>query len=291
MRKRIKKYCTVTLGIFLVAIAFNLFLAPYNFASNGVSGLSIIVKRFTGISEGTFILASNIILIGISYNFLGWEKTKHSIIGSILFPIFVSITSPITNFIVIENMDLLIISLLGGVISGVGYGLVYQNDYTTGGTDILNQLMEKYCKVPMGKSIIYVDGMVVLLGFITFGFTTMLYSMIVLFLISELSNRTMLKINHNQILFIQSKKVEEIKTLLTKEFTYDVTLLNTTGGYSKEKRKTLFCAISKKDYYIIKESILLIDKNAFITVVTAYETQNGNKSLIAHIKEINTQES
>lgn len=291
MKKRIKKYCTVTLGIFLVAIAFNLFLAPYNFASNGVSGLSIIVKRFTGISEGTFILASNIILIGISYNFLGWEKTKHSIIGSILFPIFVSITSPITNFIVIENMDLLIISLLGGVISGVGYGLVYQNDYTTGGTDILNQLMEKYCKVPMGKSIIYVDGMVVLLGFITFGFTTMLYSMIVLFLISELSNRTMLKINHNQILFIQSKKVEEIKTLLTKEFTYDVTLLNTTGGYSKEKRKTLFCAISKKDYYIIKESILLIDKNAFITVITAYETQNGNKSLMAHIKEINTRES
>lgn len=291
MKKRIKKNCTVTLGIFLVAIAFNLFLAPYNFASNGVSGLSIIVKRFTGISEGTFILASNIILIGISYNFLGWEKTKHSIIGSILFPIFVSITSPITNFIVIENMDLLIISLLGGVISGVGYGLVYQNDYTTGGTDILNQLMEKYCKVPMGKSIIYVDGMVVLLGFITFGFTTMLYSMIVLFLISELSNRTMLKINHNQILFIQSKKVEEIKTLLTKEFTYDVTLLNTTGGYSKEKRKTLFCAISKKDYYMIKESILLIDKNAFITVVTAYETQNGNKSLKAHMKEINTQES
>ena len=291
MRKRIKKNCTVTLGIFLVAIAFNLFLAPYNFASNGVSGLSIIVKRFTGISEGTFILASNIILIGISYNFLGWEKTKHSIIGSILFPIFVSITSPITNFIVIENMDLLIISLLGGVISGVGYGLVYQNDYTTGGTDILNQLMEKYCKVPMGKSIIYVDGMVVLLGFITFGFTTMLYSMIVLFLISELSNRTMLKINHNQILFIQSKKIEEIKTLLTKEFTYDVTLLNTTGGYSKEKRKTLFCAISKKDYYMIKESILLIDKNAFITVVTAYETQNGNKSLKAHMKEINTQES
>lgn len=291
MRKRIKKYCTVTLGIFLVAIAFNLFLAPYNFASNGVSGLSIIVKRFTGISEGTFILASNIILIGISYNFLGWEKTKHSIIGSILFPIFVSITSPITNFIVIENMDLLIISLLGGVISGVGYGLVYQNDYTTGGTDILNQLMEKYCKVPMGKSIINVDGMVVLLGFITFGFTTMLYSMIVLFLISELSNRTMLKINHNQILFIQSKKIEEIKTLLTKEFTYDVTLLNTTGGYSKEKRKTLFCAISKKDYYMIKESILLIDKNAFITVVTTYETQNGNKSLKAHMKEINTQES
>lgn len=291
MKKRIKKYCTVTLGIFLVAIAFNLFLAPYNLASNGVSGLSIIVKRFTGISEGTFILASNIILIGISYNYLGWEKTKHSIIGSILFPIFVSITSPITNFIVIENMDLLIISLLGGVISGVGYGLVYQNDYTTGGTDILNQLMEKYCKVPMGKSIIYVDGMVVLLGFITFGFTTMLYSMIVLFLISELSNRTMLKINYNQILFIQSKKIEEIKTLLTKEFTYDVTLLNTTGGYSKEKRKTLFCAISKKDYYMIKESILLIDKNAFITVVTAYETQNGNKSLKAHIKEINTQES
>ncbi len=291
MRKKAKKYFTVILGILLVAIAFNLFLAPYNLTSNGVSGLSIIVKRFTGISEGTFILAANLILIGISYNFLGWKKTKHSIIGSILLPIFISLTSQITKFIVIENMDELIIALLGGVISGIGYGLVYQNDYTTGGTDILNQLMEKYCKIPMGKSIIYVDGMVVLLGLITFGFTTMLYSMIVLFLISELSNRTMLKINHNQILFIQSRKMEEIKTLLTKEFTYDITLLNTTGGYSKEKRKTLFCAIAKNDYYLIKESILLIDKNAFITVVTAYEAKNGNLSLKEHLKKINTQES
>ena len=115
--------------------------------------------------------------------------------------------------------------------------------------------------------------------------------MIVLFLISELSNRTMLKINHNQILFIQSRKMEEIKTLLTKEFTYDITLLNTTGGYSKEKRKILFCAIAKNDYYLIKESILLIDKNAFITVVTAYEAKNGNLSLKEHLKKINTQES
>ena len=111
MRKKAKKYFTVILGILLVAIAFNLFLAPYNLTSNGVSGLSIIVKRFTGISEGTFILAANLILIGISYNFLGWKKTKHSIIGSILLPIFISLTSQITKFIVIENMDELIIAL------------------------------------------------------------------------------------------------------------------------------------------------------------------------------------
>ena len=277
MKKRLKKYITISFGILLVAVAFNLFLSPYSFASNGVSGLAIIVKKFTGIKEGFFILIANIILLIISYIFLGFKKTKHSLIGSILFPICVSLTSDINKLIILKDLDPLIIALLGGVISGIGYGMVYQNDYTTGGTDILNQIMEKYCKIPMSKSIMYIDGMVVLLSFVTFGFTKMIYSLIVLYLISELSNRTMLKINRHQIMYIQSKKVDDIKKYISNEYNYTVTLLQTRGGYTKEKTKTLFCAVKKRDYYPIKEGILLIDPKAFITVVTSYEQLNGQK--------------
>lgn len=283
MTKRIKKYITVSLGILLVALAFNLFLSPYNFASNGVSGLAIIVKKFTGLKEGNFIFIANIILLIISYFFLGYKKTKHSLIGSILFPICVTLTSDINKIIILKDLEPLIIALLGGVISGLGYGLVYQNDYTTGGTDILNQIMEKYCKIPMSKSIIYIDGIVVLLSFITFGFTTMIYSLIVLYLISEFSNRTMLKINHHQLLYIESKKNEDIKNFLVKEYNYSVSLISAMGGYKKEKQKIIFCAIKKHDYYPIKEGILIIDPEAFITVVTSYEQLNGH--------QINTQKS
>ena len=194
MKTKIKRYITVVIGTFLVALAFNLFLSPYNLASNGISGLAIIINRLTGINEGVFVLIVNIFLLGVSYNFLGRKKTKHSLIGSLLLPVFISITAPVSNYIVLKDLDLLIIALLGGIISGIGYGLIYKHDYTTGGTDILNQLMEKYYKIPMNKAILYIDGMVVLLGGVVFGFSSMLYSMIVLYIISELSNRTMLKI-------------------------------------------------------------------------------------------------
>ena len=148
--------------------------------------------------------------------------------------------------------------------------------------------MEKYYKVPMNKAILYIDGMVVLLGGIVFGINSMLYSMIVLYLISELSNRTMLKINQNQILLVDSKKIEQIKEYITNEYHYDSSILNSVGGYTKERKKILFCAVSKKDYYPIKEGILLIDPKAFLTIVTAYEEHNGNVSLKQELKKINT---
>lgn len=289
MKTKIKRYITVVIGTFLVALAFNLFLSPYNLASNGISGLAIIINRLTGINEGVFVLIVNIFLLGVSYNFLGRKKTKHSLIGSLLLPVFISITAPVSNYIVLKDLDLLIIALLGGIISGIGYGLIYKHDYTTGGTDILNQLMEKYYKIPMNKAILYIDGMVVLLGGVVFGFSSMLYSMIVLYIISELSNRTMLKINQNQILLVQSKKIDQIKEYISKEYYYDSSILNSTGGYTKEKQKTLFCAVSKRDYYPIKEGILLIDPKAFITIITAYEEKNGNISLKKDLKKINTQ--
>ena len=285
MKTKIKRYITVVIGTFLVALAFNLFLSPYNLASNGISGLAIIINRLTGINEGVFVLIVNIFLLGVSYNFLGRKKTKHSLIGSLLLPVFISITAPVSNYIVLKDLDLLIIALLGGIISGIGYGLIYQHDYTTGGTDILNQLMEKYYKIPMNKAILYIDGMVVLLGGVVFGFSSMLYSMIVLYIISELSNRTMLKINQNQILLVQSKKIYQIKEYISKEYYYDSSILNSTGGYTKEKQKTLFCAVSKRDYYPIKEGILLIDPKAFITIITAYEEKNGNISLKKDLKK------
>lgn len=289
MKTKIKRYITVVIGTFLVALAFNLFLSPYNLASNGISGLAIIINRLTGINEGVFVLIVNIFLLGVSYNFLGRKKTKHSLIGSLLLPVFISITAPVSKYIVLKDLDLLIIALLGGIISGIGYGLIYQHDYTTGGTDILNQLMEKYYKIPMNKAILYIDGMVVLLGGVVFGFSSMLYSMIVLYIISELSNRTMLKINQNQILLVQSKKIDQIKEYISKEYYYDSSILNSTGGYTKEKQKNLFCAVSKRDYYPIKEGILLIDPKAFITIITAYEEKNGNISLKKDLKKINTQ--
>jgi len=272
---KIKKYISVIIGLFLVAISFNLFLSPYDFVAGGVSGLSIIIRKIFQINESAFILVMNIFLILISLAILGKEKTKNTILGSILFPIFTLLTENIGEVIPLE-IDPLLIAILGGALSGFGYGLIFKQNFTTGGTDILNQIAEKYLKVPMSKSILFIDGFIVLLGCITFGMTNMIYSLIALILISELSNRTQIGINKNRVLYITSSKIEKIKKYLN-EYGYDATLMNSKGGYTKTSRKIIMCSIHERDYYKIKEGIIFLDENAFIIVTNAYEQKNANE--------------
>lgn len=269
-----KKYFSVLLGLFLVAIAFNLFLSPYHFVAGGVSGLSILVKSLFHINESVFLLFANLFLLVLSFVFLGKEKTRNTILGSLLFPLFTFLTQDIATFVVLE-IDPFLVAILGGGLSGFGYGLIFQQNFTTGGTDILNQIAEKYLKVPMSKSILFVDGTITFLGCFLFGFPNMVYSFVSLILISEISNRTQLGINKNRVLYITSLKVVEIKKYL-RDYGYDSTLMDYKGGYSKIRGKMLMSSIYEKDYYRVKEGILLLDPNVFIVVTNAYELQNAN---------------
>jgi len=279
MKVKLKQYSIVVLGIFLVALAFNLFLSPNNLVAGGISGLAIIIRKIFGINEVSFIFVANVFLLLVSFRYLGKEKTKNTLLGSLLFPVFVSLTTGVTKIYNSSFLDPLIIAILGGCVSGLGYGLVFQNNFTTGGTDILNQVMEKYMKIPMTKSILYIDGPIVLLGCITFGIEGMLYSLIVLYLVSTLSNTTMLSLNKNRVLYIQTTEDEKIKRYLEETFCYDMTILNVIGGYSKKEQKMIMCSVENNKYYQIKNEILYLDPNAFITVATSYEQKNANKTI------------
>ena len=212
MKNKIKTYTTVIAGLLLVALSFNLFLSPNNLVAGGVSGASILARELFGIKESVFIYIANFLLVLVSLRFLGIEKTKNTLLGSILFPVFISLTENISQRITFD-LDILILAVLGGALSGIGYGLIFRNNFTTGGTDILNQIAEKYLKIPMGKSILMVDGPIVVLGLMVFGLEQTIYSLIVLILISTLSNRTMFELNKNRVLYIQTDKVKEIQRL------------------------------------------------------------------------------
>lgn len=273
----IRKYGTVILGILFVSISYNLFFAPNQLDTGGVSGLAIVIQNLFFINESTFILIVNILLLICSYFILGKELTKNSLLGSILFPIFIKLSRGICNIIIIKDLELLIIAIIGGCLSGIGYGMLFKNNFTSGGTDILNQIAEKKFKIPISKSMIYIDGSIVLLGGFVFGIEKMIYSIIALLLISTLSNKTMLGINKHKVFYIQSKKYEEIKDYLTKELKYDVTIFSTVGGYSNQKNKLILCNVDKKDYYKVRLGIKLIDENSFITITENYESMNNNK--------------
>ena len=199
--KKIMKYITVIFGLLLMAISFNLFQEPFNFAAGGVTGLSIILHKFINIDESIFIFIINQSLIIVSFLVLGKKKTINTILGSILLPILIKMTSFLSSIITLE-LDYILIAIIGGVLYGVGLGLIYKNGFTSGGTDILNQIMEVKYKIPIDKSIITVDGFIVVLSAIAFGIPSMIYSFIMLIIISYISNKTILELNQNKVLYI-----------------------------------------------------------------------------------------
>ena len=115
----LKRYFLLLVGCFIVAFAFNVFFLQYNIVCFGISGLSIVVNQF-GINPSLFILIANIVLLIVSFFTLGWNSTKNSIVGSLVFPIFVTLTEYIVPYIPLEGIELLVIAIFGAVITNLG---------------------------------------------------------------------------------------------------------------------------------------------------------------------------
>ena len=162
-KSSVKRHIEFIFGCLLIAISYNLFLAPNNIVAGGVGGLAIIVNYLTGLDNSIVILIADLLLLILSYFLLGKKKTKATMLGSILFPVFVNLTSNIGSIINIDTDQLLLISVFGGVVYGFGAGMIYKAGFTTGGTDIINQILSKYLKISMGNSMLYCDGSIVLL--------------------------------------------------------------------------------------------------------------------------------
>lgn len=271
----LKRYAYFFVGLLLISIAFNAFLLPNNIVFGGVSGISIITKKFFGWDPSIFIMISSLLLLVVSFVFLGVKRTKGSIMGSIMFPIFIELTSNIPLYLNLDKTDLLICAIFGGVLYGIGAGLVFKAGFTTGGTDIINQIISKYAKTSMGTSLILSDGLIVLCGVFVFGVTKLMYAIITLYIISLITDRVLLGISDSKAFYIIAEKDNEIKEYVLKELGHGVTIFEGKGGFSKEKQKVLFCVIPTKDYFKLKEGIHNIDSEAFFVVTDAYEVLGG----------------
>ena len=258
---RIKRLAQLIIGCFVVAVAYNLFLAPNKLVAGGVSGFAIILK--------------SLILLVISYILLGKEKTKGTIIGSLLFPLFVKLTSDVNYYIEIDTSQLLLSAIFGGVMYGFGAGMIFKAGYTTGGTDILNQIVSKYSKISIGKSMLYCDGLIILLSSFVFGVTKMMYSIIILYIVSVMSDKIILGISDSKAFYIITDEEKTIKEYILKHLNHGVTIFNAKGGFAKEKQNVLMCVLPTKDYYRLKEGIAEIDPEAFFVVTDAYEVFGG----------------
>lgn len=269
----VKRYTLLAIGCFIVAFAFNIFFNQYGIVCFGVSGLSLIFKQF-GIEPYIFILVANILLLFVSYIFLGKKKTKHAIVGSIMLPIFIYLTQYLVPYIKFENVELLVIAIFGGTLSGLGYGLIYKTNFNTGGTDIITEIVSKYTKISLGKATWLSDGMVVLLGLIVSPWETVLYGFLVLYIISFITDKVVLGISQSKAFYIVTEKEEDVKEFLLSISDGGVTIINARGGYTNERQSLLLGVVPTRQYFIVKEGLREIDKNIFFLACDAYEVSS-----------------
>ena len=205
-KNKIKRYLWTLLGILICAISYNLFIFPNDIVFGGVGGISIIVENFIDINPSIVMLFCSFVFGVVGFIFLSKGKVFRSVLGALLFPIFVEITSFITEYIVIDSDDLLLMSLFGGILYGMGLGLIMRSGFTLGGTDFLTQIISKYGKCTMGTAMLFVEGSVVVIGAFIFGFTNFMYAIVILYLITFLVDKVILGISDKKAFYIITKK-------------------------------------------------------------------------------------
>ena len=271
----VKRIIEFVLGCFVVALSYNIFIAPNGIVPGGVGGIAIIINKLFNVDNAITIFILNIFLLILSFILLGKEKTRASILGSIVFPIMVKLTENLNVWLQIDTSKVLLSSISGAILFGLGAGLIFRAGFTTGGTDIINQIISKYLKITLGKSMLLSDGLIVLSSVYFFGINHMLYSILTLYIISLISDRIILGISDSKMFLIVTDKDEEVKDYIIKTLNHTVTVFKGKGGYKRDKDDVLMAILPTKEFATLRHGINEIDKEAFFIITDTYEVFGG----------------
>ena len=202
-----------------------------------------------------------------------------TILGSLLYPLMVSFTAPIASYLInyINVNEYLIIVCVTAVIYGASSALIYRTGFTTGGGDVIMQLIKKYFNVSTTTANFTYSFIILLFGLFVFGFENFIYAIIILVISNEIIDKITLGVSMSKVFFIYSKKLPEIKKIIINEYDSGVTILQTKQEYLHKKGEILMVAVSNFDCYHLRNRILEIDPNAFFVINDCYEVNGGKK--------------
>lgn len=213
----------------------------------------------------------------LAYFVLGFDNMKNQLVGALSYPIFVEITSFITERIDLGGTELVVIAIMGGVFAGIGYGLIYKSDFSTGGTDVIIEIISKYGKISMGNAGLIVNGIIVIIGKIVFSWDIVLYAILVSYLISIFTDKVLLGISKSKVFYIVTNKKNDdiVRDFLISLPEVGATVIDAEGGYSSDDQTLLLAVVPTREYFIVKEGLKEIDKDIFFLVCDSYEVSNN----------------
>ncbi|SCI77771.1 Uncharacterized protein conserved in bacteria (DUF2179) [uncultured Clostridium sp.] len=281
----LKKFLFESIGLILgcifMSIGINMFLKPYTIAPGGLSGLSVVLGKLTGLPISVVMLGIGIPLVIFSIKILGIKDSIKTLIGMSIFSAILSLTSKLSNTHVTE--DVLLCSVSGALCLGVGLGIVLKMDASTGGTDLIALMLNKiFPNIPLSKFMIMLDGIVVIsAGLASKNLETALYSGVALYIIVKVVDAIVSDFNYSKAFMIISNEPNELRDGINKEIKRGVTFLQGKGGYTNEDKNVLLVVVSKNEEVHLKKIIKSIDPSAFIIVTDVHEVLGEGFKAIA----------
>lgn len=257
------EYTLIVAGAFIMGFAIKNMFDPISLVTGGVTGIAIILKSLAGIPLWLTNTLCNIPLFFAAWKIKGWQFIKRTAVatGALSLSLYVI---PEIPFLM---EDLLLTSLFGGIISGLGTGLVFLFQATTGGTDMLAALLQRKMRHYSIAQIMQVlDAGVVLAGAAVFGVRYALYALIAIYGIAKVSDGLLEGLKFSKQAYIISDQYREIAKAVMTRMDRGVTAVDAVGMYSGQNKKLLFCVVSKKEIVILREIVAEFDKKAFVIV-------------------------
>lgn len=258
-------------GVFLQALGMRLFLIPAHLASGGVAGLAQIINYHTHFPIGIMVILGNIPLFVLGWRYLGgFRFALRTIFAVVVFSVFVDGLAWILPANGLTR-DLNLNALYGGVISGIGYGLVYRGKGTSGGSDILGRILNHWKGISISQSYLLTDAGIMLLAGLSFSWENALYAIVSLYISGLAAEAALEGSNVVRTVMIITDKPEEIRMKILHDLERGVTIIPAVGGYSGVTKSILYCVLSRSEIAQIKAMVRQVDPAAFVVISQAHE--------------------
>lgn len=269
MQEKIRVYIGMTIGVFITAVALNLFFVPHKIAAGGISGLSTVLHYLFNFPVGVIILSINIPIFLVGLKVLGSRYGFNTLYCASIFSLFIDLTAPYTPVI---TDDILLNALYGGIMTGIGLGLVFKFRGNTAGTALLATIFNKLFNISIGRALFLFDVMVVALAGIVFGSAALsLYAVISIFVSSQIIDLIQEGKTASKAFFIMAGEPEELSQKIFAQIDRGATYLQAMGAYTKQQREMLLCIVSTNEVAELKAIVHNHDPNAFMMITDAHE--------------------
>ena len=265
-----KNFCMFILGMVFSAISVNVFFNSNGVVTTGSTGLAILLNKFIDIDLALLMFAMSSVLLVLDFAVFGFEHGSRNVLGTFLYPIFIKATSIIPRYVSFDNTSLFLLILIGGVVSGIGFGFVKKSGYSLGGFYTLYDILNKKFKMSIGTANIICNITIIIASIFVFGLDKCIYAFIGLYVASYVGDKIMIGISRNKAFYIVTNKPNVIRDYIVDNLNHTVTIVNARGGYTGKKRKVLMCILPTKEYNLVKDVIREIDNKALFLITDSY---------------------